>query len=428
MAGANRRVLMLCYYYPPIISSGVARSRAFAKLLSAAGWTPVVLTVSTCRDPWVKIGTETGDEVRVERSREWNLAWLVDTGHAILMRLAGLIGIRLASNHLRDLLCIPDTQIAWFSTWAGVRLAREVEVIYVSCSPFSSALSGVLIKRLSGKPLVLDFRDAWTLNQHTKAGRLHRAVIGRMERAVVRHADRLVLNTEAAARLYRAKYPAHAARFRVIPNGYDELTPVARVQESDDVFRIMHIGSFYGARSPALLLEALSELPECNIEFVQVGGPIEAVEQYRNRVKIRTTGAVPRAEALGLMATASLLYLKQGWEPGVKDYIAVAAKTYEYLATGIPILADVPPGENAEIVRRYAGRSWVVTSHDKEELKAAVRAAYASRAEPRIGVTRAFEETYSRQDLTRRLAAVFQELVDVAPPGVGAASSGQAGP
>ena len=48
---------------------------------------------------------------------------------------------------------------------------------------------------------------------------------------------------------------------------------------------------------------------------------------------------VSREEALKLMQQASLLYLKQA----VSDGIAVAAKTYEYLATGLPVLAETIP-------------------------------------------------------------------------------------
>ena len=85
------------------------------------------------------------------------------------------------------------------------------------------------------------------------------------------------------------------------------------------------------------------------------------------------------ADALAMMRTASLLYVRQGWEPGVTDYIAVAAKTYEYLATGLPILAHCPPGDNVEIIRRYAANSYIVTSPEGRELEGALRAAYENR-------------------------------------------------
>ncbi len=415
MAEEPRNALMLCYYFPPILATGVTRSRSFAELLPKFGWNPIVLTVSKCRDPWVKIGSDTVEGIRVERSPEWNLAGLVDLCQAAAVRIARLVGIELKTNHFRDLLCIPDTQIAWLSSWAGIRLARSCDVIYVSCSPFSSALSGVWIKWLSGKPLVTDFRDAWTLNPHTKLSRFHRFVIGIMERIVIGAADCFIVNTDGAAELYRRRYPQQAGKVIAIPNGYDELTPVEAPPDPAQPFRIMHVGNFYGSRSPKLLLEVLSELSDCDIEFIQVGGDFAAIEPFRAKVRITVTKSVPRAEALRLMTTASLLYLKQGWEPGVSDYIAVAAKTYEYIATGLPILAEVPPGDNAEIVRRYAGKSWVVGGQDRAELKQAVLEAYKRRLEPPTGITEAFTEKFARANLTRQLTEIFDRVAAAKP-------------
>lgn len=415
MADQPRTVLMICYYFPPIQASGTTRSKSFAENLQAFGWTPVVLTVADCRDPWVKIGSDKAEGIRVERTYEWNLAKLADFCHAVHVRLMRIFGVELKTNYFREFFCIPDTQLAWFSTWAGVRLARQADAVYVSCSPFSSALSGAKIKLITGKPLVVDFRDAWSLNPHTKFGRFHKLVTGLMERIVIKTADRFIVNTDGAARLYRKKYPQHAAKISAIPNGYDELTPVNHNADPDAPFRIMHVGSFYGSRSPRLLFEALAKLSGRKIEFIQVGPDFDVIEEFKNRLNITVIKPVPRAKALELMATASLLYLKQGWEPGVSDYIAVAAKTYEYIATGLPILAEVPPGDNADIVSRYAKNSYVITSNDASKVQDAVEKAYSLRAEVRPEIDSQFKADFDRKRLTGRLAAMFDEISRTSP-------------
>ncbi len=112
------------------------------------------------------------------------------------------------------------------------------------------------------------------------------------------------------------------------------------------------------------------------------------------------------------MQTASLLYLAQGWEDGVTEYVSIASKTYEYLATGVPILAECPPGDNADLVRKYAPRAWVVTSMSIALIEAAVREAYASRtaAHP-IDIGPSFVHTFNRRRLTGELAAVLDAAV-----------------
>jgi len=198
-----------------------------------------------------------------------------------------------------------------------------------------------------------------------------------------------------------------------IPNGYDTLNLATPQDRPTDVFRIMHVGSFYRSRGPELLLEALSAIGQHDIEFVQVGPSHPALRTAAGRLRIRIIDQVPHSEALRFMRTASLLYLKQGFEPGVSDYIAVAAKTYEYLATGLPILADGPAGDNIDVVREHAARSYIVTDADTASMEQALRKAYAERAEVEPTVTDGFVQAFDRNHLTARLATILNAVTQV---------------
>lgn len=406
----TKKVLMICYYFPPILASGVTRSFEFAKLLPHFGWEPRVLTVRHSRDPWVQPNLG-GDSkgIHVERTVEWNLAGMADFLHGSCCRVARLFGRTPKRNAFREYLCFPDSQIAWFTTIRARKLARDCDLIYASCSPFSSSVSAAIVSRLTGRPLVVDFRDAWSLNPYTNPTPLQRGVIKRFERFVLSACDILVVNTEGAARLYEMTYPDYREKIVAIPNGYDVLTPVDGRPTGND-FQIMHVGSFYGSRNPDALLECLSELGRDDIVFVQVGGSFQSYEHFRRKVRIRIVPPLPRERALELMREASLLYLKQGWEAGVSDYIAVGAKTYEYLATGLPILVDAPPGDNAELVRKYGSDVYAVTSNSRKDLRQAIESAYEARARANVAINPEFASTFSRRELTRRLATEFDHL------------------
>jgi glycosyltransferase involved in cell wall biosynthesis len=196
---------------------------------------------------------------------------------------------------------------------------------------------------------------------------------------------------------------------RSIPNGYNSLN-VAPARASAGRFSIMHVGEFYGERTPALLLEVLAEIGNPDIEFVQVGSGSELLRRYSGSVSIRVTDRVGHEEALAMMKTASLLYLKQAFEQNVSYDIAVGAKTYEYLATGLPILAECPPGSNADVVRQHAAHAFVVTEPDREALKRAVLDAFQRRARLIPRVKRSFRMEFNRKRLTGQLAAVFDEV------------------
>ena len=114
------------------------------------------------------------------------------------------------------------------------------------------------------------------------------------------------------------------------------------------------------------------------------------------------------------MQTASVLYLAQAWEEGVDEYVAIASKTYEYLATGVPILAEVPPGDNADVIRRYAHRSWVVTSQSVDALTAVILDAYTSREQHERRVTPEFARTFNRRQQAAHLASLFDRVTSAA--------------
>jgi len=349
--------------------------------------------------------------VPIVRSYEANLHGLVEWLQGVTNRVARWFGRELPSHFFRDRLCIPDPQIAWISWLTGARLVREHDCVYASCSPFSSATVAVWLGRRFGKPVVLDFRDAWLLNPHNALAGLRRRAIVRLERRAFEGATRVIVNTSGAARLYRQTYPEHAAKFVVIPNGYDALTPSPGHGVRAGEFLIVHIGSFYGQRTPDALLEALARIGRRDVVFVHAGAPFASYQRFRERVNIRLLGALPRDEAQQVLQDASLLYLKQGRETGVDQYIAVASKTYEYLATGLPILADCPEGDNAEIVRQYCLAPFVVTTGLVADLERAIREAVDCRLRLPLGLTPDFVTRFDRRSLTAALGDLLDEVV-----------------
>ncbi len=409
-----RRVLMLCYYFPPAQTVAIARNAGFARELPRHGWSPTVLTVREARDSWSVIGKSAPvpDDVHVERTPEYNL----DRALSLLDGAAS----RVLKNRLgkwrgywfRDL-CAPDPHHGWRVRGRGAELARRSDCIYVSCSPFSNAVAGVSIKRRSGRPLVLDFRDPWTLNpQGPKHLALHRGLVRRMERSCIQAADRVILNTEGTLQLYREQYPEFSDRFACIPNGYDKLNVPAQGDDSSAPFTIMHVGMLYLHRDPEPLLQALVELGLPNVRFVQVGPGHRSLERYRDHLDIHVTGPVPPETATEWMRSASLLYLNQGRRPGNPESVAITAKTYEYLATGLPILADCPPGDNARVVERFACYPYIVSDPDPAALAAAVRDAWERRGERIPAVQRSFVEGFSRSALTAQLAGELNAVCE----------------
>ncbi len=410
----SRRVLMLCYYYPPIATSGTQRSLAFSKLLKDFNWEPQVLTVKRSGESWNRgVNENIPEAIHIERSMEWPLHTVCTFCHGVLNKITSLFGVELKKNYFSSLFCFPDSQISWSVMLKGLRMAKQSDVIYVSCSPFSSALKGVFLKILSSKPLVVDFRDAWSFNPYLKPNGIRRALVVLLEKWVLKHCRYLVVNTEGARQLYLKEYPNSSEKIVCIPNGYDDLAQAEESDSGSEDFKIVHTGAFYGSRSPENILKALVDINNPNIVFVHVGPKFDVLNAYKDKLRIDDRGFCPRPEALKVCQEASLLYLRQGHEKGVSDYVAVGAKTYDYLATGLPILAECPNGDNTRLVEDYASKYWIVSreADSVSQLVSAITEAYDQRLTQKFKVKKEFEERFSRLRLTQMLSESFDSLV-----------------
>jgi hypothetical protein len=112
--------------------------------------------------------------------------------------------------------------------WAAFRTARRlvkqkgIDVVYVSCAPFSGLLLGLLLKWFAGTKLVADFRDPFT-ESYTQEwpSKVHWYVCRLLEQVFIRQSDRLIVNTPAVMDEYIRRGIIPGQRVCVITNGFD---------------------------------------------------------------------------------------------------------------------------------------------------------------------------------------------------------------
>jgi glycosyltransferase involved in cell wall biosynthesis len=405
------KILMILYYYPPVREVGTVRNVALVECFKALGAEPVVITAQNPdAADWIKIDKETGPAgVAVHRVRGLQAGNAVNLFGGISNRLCRLIFRRdQRYNYLREHLFFPDLQVTYQP--AFLRKAKEliaeqdIRHVFLSCSPFSSALLAPKLKRaFPHVNIIMDFRDSWRFNPHIDHSKPHWRRIEKAESRTMAQVDLFVANTPGMARLYKNAYPG--LNIATIPNGYDRLTPKTA---ATDRFIIIHTGLFYGRRNADNLLAALERV-QVPVEFRQIGSPLQATVN-NPLVTVRAIPPVPRSELLLQMQEASLLFLKQGFEGEGIPHIAIAAKTFEYLATGIPILADVPEGDNADLIRSYGNEPYVITSGNPEEICQALHIAYDRwhTGKTRYEISSAFVHDFDRCHLVKSL---YQEII-----------------
>jgi glycosyltransferase involved in cell wall biosynthesis len=437
----SKKLLMVCYYYPPTHNSGVERSVKFARYLPEHGWETVVLTTDAHGE------ADGEDEARAVRTGEFlNVYRRLFNKTFREARKAGKTVPTLPPTtpgrgvvkKIVDLalkwVVIPDIQMGWnaFALKPALRILGAADAIYTTSPNESAHLLGLALKKLTGKPWVVDLRDPWTfesVGKHLRDSRFRMFVERRMERACFGSADAIVINTPQAARRYRAIYPEYAGKMRTITNGFDA-GEMARAAGASDLptpwrdvpegaFVISHIGEFFrykGAeRTPETILRAFEELlaegavstGECRVIFAG-GLPSETLERINAlglEDLIDAPGVVSHFDAMRLMLGSDLLIL---FDPNEDGRTYVRSKLYEYLGTGKPILGAVPEGASRELLEK-TGSGLLVHPDDVEGMKAAIKTSLERRGEPARNPAPVPPE-YERKRLAGELAKLLDSL------------------
>ena len=260
-----------------------------------------------------------------------------------------------------------------------------MELIYASMSPFETGSAAARLSVKLGKPWVADLRDPWALDEmQVYPSRWHRRLDLRAMRALLSTASAVVMNTEESARLVRAFPELSRTPVLAVPNGYDaeDFAPV-QPRPPASRFRIVHTGYLHTelgrglaagrlarrmlggdlsgvnilSRSHVYLLEAIDRLIAADasvaerLELHLAGILSEAdVEVARRSPVVRMPGYLPHAETVALLSSADLLFLPMHDLPKGARATIVPGKTYEYLASGRPILAAVPDGDARDLL------------------------------------------------------------------------------
>jgi glycosyltransferase involved in cell wall biosynthesis len=410
-----RRVLMICYYFPPLGGIGSIRALKFAQYLPAFGWDPTVIAPRNgayYRDPTLEF-----DEKKVIRTASLEIS---RTGKQLVR--SGGDDIRPAEvgpvlepvrSFLRRWVYRPDAQIGWYPfALRSVRRALQegtYDAIFSSSFPVTAHLVARRVHREFGVPWVAEFRDLWTdLNRYDS--RRRQRVDEATERGLLGTASDVVTVSAAYA---EALLDGGARRVSVITNGFDpvDFQPMPRLARP----LVTYVGTYYPDRQDLrTALQALGDLihsgflPRLRIRFVG-----DVPESLRDTLVqaglsnlVECTGFVPHREAVGCIEESTLLLLAgpvSGAFPGSKVRGHIAAKVFEYLASRRPILyLGEGDSEVERIIRLLPGVACVRPGD-----ASGTREAILSLIRQGPTVDRGPLEVYTRRSLTERLAGIL---------------------
>lgn len=459
-----KRVLVIAYHFPPIGGSGTQRPAKFVKHLPHFGWQPYVITtdrpygdesqgydttlladIPPATPVWRAPTPQPQPVYHLARRLGWRSVALGNApiapapapkgaaprGTAPVPPDAPLVRLRHALLAPLYWVHHPPVDPAFYWALRIVPLARQIiereriDAIFTTVPPWSALLTGALLRRLTGRPWVADFRDPWTDNTfiYFPSAR-RRAVDQRLERACLDRADAVISVTGPWVEGLRSKAGQPDKPFVLIPNGWDrddfpdQPAPgkaPSPLGGEEGVIVLRHPGSTYQGE-PLPLLRALEQLPPAVTQRLRIHLIGHLHPQDRAEIEhsphadcfLLSPQRVSHPEALRLMRDAHVLLLLR------KGPDASSGKIFEYMMAGRPVLAiSAKAGVAAQLVRA-CGIGCAVDAEDASEL-AQVLAWLAT--DYRAFVDKCYRpawaeiERMERKRLTGELAQLLDEVV-----------------
>lgn len=434
----GKRVLMICYYYPPIGGIGSERPFHVSRLLPEFGWEPVVITprIGTLYTIGAGAGMEVPPGVTIRRTPNPDLSFRLkkalgfDLSQRVESQLGGFAApgqkprgakMRLLTA-AKNWLEMPDRMIDWypFAVREGLRAARgtRFDALYSYCVPYTPALAASAISRRAGLPWLADLPDLWTRDfNYLRTGtsvRVDRLLEGR----TLARAEAVVAYAESCSAVLREAYPALAGRLHEIPNAFDgelfdSLEPVI-----EPFFNMVYAGTmYYPYQDPRPFLEALKALREegadlssFRLQYMGRDGELLAKLASDSGVAdlVEDLGQVEYANALARQKGASALLYVQ-WEPAGET--SASGKLMQYLGAKRPVLAVVPTPGEADALLEKCGAGVAVREPEEirrvlagwiEEHRASGRLTYR-------GTVGAIEQ-FSYRSACGKIAGILDEL------------------
>ncbi len=454
-----RKVLLICTHFPPVASAGTRRPARFVKHMPKYGWEPIVLTICP-DDPFlmylghvkhdISLKAPSMNSTKIYHTRTLDIyapfmaikslknifSSSSQSGHsdALSSRNSTVKPSRmdtLIKQFMANYIEFPDPGITWFpfAVWKGYQVIRrhKIDLLY-STSPYNAShLVGLLLKYLTGKLWVAEFRDPW-MYQYLYGETIQRPKILRqldqwLEGTVIRSADCILNVTETMTSELATQYPRQKSKMHTIMNGFDQENHCSTMDgtvERFPKFTIVYTGAFISnfRDAPVALFQALRQLInqaricEDAIQLIILGRRHPKVRKFIEEFQLSKVviekDYVPHQIAIQYQQQADVLLLVTS-----NLRLVVTSKVFEYLAIGKPILAlSYPDVEVTRVIQETNG-GVVINPNDTQAIADTVYSLYQQyqhggiHYQPNVNEI----EKYEASNLTRSLGLLFDKII-----------------
>ncbi len=336
----------------------MARWRSLSRYLADLGWTTEVVSAGDdLHQEFAPDGSAHGDAGR--------RADLKVAARRLVLPIFGLLGMK-----------PPPRSTAWALPGALEVYRRLHAGSYDAVLATAPPMSALIAVRLGtrGTPFVAELRDLWAGNPTYDAGG---PLLRSIEHWALAAADRIVVTTPEAVEDLEQRHPDLAPRLTAIPNGFEpELLSSRRhgPPPSQRPMSIIHSGALTADRPLRPLLRVLDREPySSSFRLVLHGYLAPEAAREVSRACACDVEVVPASSwhyAIRRMGAADVTLITQA--RGAGDTTAVAAKVYEYLALGKPILCLTDGGATERLLLSLGAGRFCARLDDRTSIAGAL--------------------------------------------------------
>jgi glycosyltransferase involved in cell wall biosynthesis len=412
----NRRVLLICYYFPPLGMGGIGRPLNLFQEMPGVGWDCDVLTVK----PVAYRGYERDLADQLDSNRIYR------SGSYDPQRVLYLLGVRkvaagaIASVRAASSRYFPDSKVGWVgpAVRRGKRLckANNYDVVMSTSPPVSTHMVARQLSIQYDIPWVADFRDYWSVTPvertYDRQSQIDRG--NEMLDDIRRNAVRITAVNKSVA--------DYVGNGIVIRNAFNEGFAQAWQPPSDSsTFRLGMLGHGVDRESWLWLVDVLLNIGSVNpgmisrIEIVQVGQSDAAqmqadLDERSLRCTLRSHGHLSRHYTINTLNSTHAVYLGMSQPEGLQF---VPGRVYDLLASGRPIISNAHPQSEIASIITGTGNGWCYSPGDSK-LAASRLSELADRAtSDRLQIVPRpdYARLYSSRAQAEAFAKLFAELL-----------------
>lgn len=426
----KKKVLIICYYWPPAGGPGVQRWLKFVKYLPQFGIEPIVYCPENPSYPIVddSLVSDISKEITIIKQpikEPYALAKLFSKkstksiSSGVIPKKKKQSFIERLMLYVRGNFFIPDARKNWIKpsvAFLSKYIEEEnIETIITTGPPHSLHLIGLQLQKLFNVKWFADFRDPWTTIGYHKALKLTKSSAKKhiaLESKVLNSADHIIVTSNHTKQEFETKTKQPIT---VITNGYDSHS--VRAEEKDKEFTLSHIGSLLSARNPIVLWQVLSELVnehetfskafQLNLIGVVSDDVVSSIEASGLKNHLNIVGYVNHEEAIKYQMKSQTLLLIEIDSEDTKAIIP--GKLFEYMISETPILAIGPENSDIEQIIKSTNTGSYFKYSDKKQLKEQIIKYFELFENNDLKVNAIGLQPFSRKSLTESLSNLLLE-------------------